>query len=42
MRGKRAKLGEGDPETNLGFFTPIPIRDFYVQDCFVLEKFVVP
>ncbi len=43
MRGKGTKVGEGEnnPENNPEKNTE-KIRDFYIQDYFVREKFVVP
>jgi hypothetical protein len=41
VRGKGTKLGEGNPE-KFGIITIFGIRDFYVRDCFIREKFVAP
>jgi hypothetical protein len=50
--GKGTKLGEGERDLEgdraifriitFGIVTIFGIQDFYVQDCFIREKFMVP
>jgi hypothetical protein len=47
VRGKGTKLGEGERDLEgeraiFGIITIFRIRDFYVRDCFVREKFMAP
>jgi hypothetical protein len=47
VMGKGTKLGEGERDLEregaiFGIITIFGIRDFYIQDCFVREKFVAP
>ncbi len=46
MRGKGTKLGEGNPEKfgiiAFVIITIFGIKDFYIRDCFVWEKFAAP